>query len=802
MGGVAATLVSVALYAIVVLMPAPEVVVEEVIDLDRALQALDADDFAEARRLAAEIRAPQASFSDPGGPLYVLGVAIAHEADAHFDRNERKTLYNIASRYLQEARLRGFPPGREGDGLYELGRCLHAAGHSQRAVPVLSAVFDHETKHTSDAHRMLSEILMGLWPQRTDQALAHNKLVLADPKLTPQERDSALLLQSRLQFALRDLAGAKDAIAKVSDSPEVGSAVAIAKARILIAEGDQLRANDPPQVDEAKTMYSQSLALLANIAPQEASLAAAQYLFGVALQRQGDLEAAEQQMQRVRRQFRTEPEGTLAAIDLCVMQLNAKEHRQAAETLRQLLSQATRDEDYHNPWISLDDLRRFIEQTEHQFVEQKAFDAALYLAESPPTWIPAWQLCQWRAEAYSARAVDAESKAIATPEEADSLRKAARADRRSAGDQRAELAKLRIATRNYIDDLWNSSQEYLAGQDYVRAIEMIRMYLTNEVKRRRPEALISLGESQFALYRIDDAIASYQECIKANPKHPSTYRARILASQAFAEKGELAAAKTLLSDNVHHDDLSPQSIEWRDSLFLLGNLQHREGVESEAKSRELGIDEQDPLKVKAGFKELEKSHEAFLRAAADLTRAVARYPDAPQATRARFLIAESNRLASLLPRKRLRESGVEATRSTLVSQLQQSLTSATEQYDLLITRLTQSQEPVGHSLVEKQMLRNCYFAKSDCLFELGRYEDAIKAYSAATNRYQHEPEALNAYVQIARCHRLLGKPSDSRGTLEQAKVVLNRIRAEADFVRTTPYTREEWREILTWLASM
>ena len=80
--------------------------------------------------------------------------------------------------------------------------------------------------------------------------------------------------------------------------------------------------------------------------------------------------------------------------------------------------------------------------------------------------------------------------------------------------------------------------------------------------------------------------------------------------------------------------------------------------------------------------------------------------------------------------------------------------------------------------------------------------EARKAYSTATNRYQHEPESLEAYLQIANCHRRENRPDDARGTLELAKVVLERIGADADFNKTTRYNRDEWIVLLDWLTAL
>ena len=73
-----------------------------------------------------------------------------------------------------------------------------------------------------------------------------------------------------------------------------------------------------------------------------------------------------------------------------------------------------------------------------------------------------------------------------------------------------------------------------------------------------------------------------------------------------AEKGEPDQARRLLDENLSGDLLTPDSAEWRNSLFTLGRLLHNEGRYDEAVAR--------------------------------LEEAVARYPDAPQTLEARYLI--------------------------------------------------------------------------------------------------------------------------------------------------------------------
>jgi tetratricopeptide (TPR) repeat protein len=147
-------------------------------------------------------------------------------------------------------------------------------------------------------------------------------------------------------------------------------------------------------------------------------------------------------------------------------------------------------------------------------------------------------------------------------------------------------------------------------------------------------------------------------------------------------------------------------------------------------------------------------------------------------------------------------TNIETTRVQLNRQLQHNLGLALEEYGRLLAQLDQEQTTQQRNPLDLSLVRNCYFERADVLFDLGRFEEALTAYSAATNRYQAEPEALEAYVQIAACYRRLDKAAEARGTLEQARVVLKRIRSDADFTRTTRYNREEWGDLLAWLATL
>jgi hypothetical protein len=45
----------------------------------------------------------------------------------------------------------------------------------------------------------------------------------------------------------------------------------------------------------------------------------------------------------------------------------------------------------------------------------------------------------------------------------------------------------------------------------------------------------------------------------------------------------------------------------------------------------------------------------------------------------------------------------------------------------------------------------------------------------------------------------LNRPLEARGALQQAKVVLDRLPADAPFNESTNYNRREWTKLLEWL---
>jgi tetratricopeptide (TPR) repeat protein len=776
--------------------------------LPKALTRLDDGNLAEARQVATELRSlPDATFAERGGAMFVLGSVLVREAQQQDNPAQRRILYLVASRYLEQARSHGFPQGRDEEGLLNLGRCLHHCGRYGQSVPILREALSANPHARAELHFLLAESCLNLDPPKVSDALEQAALYLALQDLSAAERAAGWLLEGRILLAKGDTAVADAVLAQVpSDSPR-GADVVMLRARIAIEAARRTRFQSPELPEDINSALAATINTLRSLEGRSGIdrelVPQAQLLIGQCYEQLGDRRAAIGQYDRLRRARFNRPDGMAATFFLADLACQEGRAAEAVEHFRRAIQQAGPRDTYQNPWLSLQELESRLENAAQELVAKDHFSEAVELAQAMPPLVALPVALRQQIAAHSAWGRQLLAQAAAQPAaKADITRAQARSHFRQAGAQGQRLAALSVATRSYVGDLATAAEHYQLGQGYRQAVEVWRAFLRQNPPNRRPEAMVGLGEALLALGETDAALAMLRTCREDFPTHPATYRARLLESYGLQEREELAQARELLVDNLYRHALTPKSSDWRDSLYALGELLYRAACAEETKSRLAGVDQADPEQIKTGLKLLEQSYTTFQEAIRTLSEAVARYPAADQAIQARFLIAESYRHSALWPRKKLAVTNIETSRLALNRQIQLELDEAVEGYQKLLAELSDEQRLARRTPAELAMLRNCYFGRADALFDLGRYEEAIQAYSAATNRYQHDPESLEAYVQIATCYRRLNRTNEARGTVEQARAVLARIRPDADFLRTTRLDRQQWGDLLTWLRTL
>lgn len=770
--------------------------------LARAWELLDAGQSREARELVAQLRrSPESKTSEQAAPLFIAGVAIAREAEQLPDPGRKKLLHLIAARYLEEAIYSGLSPLRETQALHEQGLSLLAAERFGEAAAALRQAVQRDAALAPELEPRLFDCYVRMTPPQPRSALEISDRRLARPKLSPKERSAVQLQRADLLLELGEPAAARAALAEVPAESPLFPQAEILAIRLDLADLAAPSLTQEQVAAACQASIARLRAILGRGGNGEGVTVAAQLLIGLLYERQGDEQAALSQFARARRLFVGRPEAIVAGLHQAEIDASA-DPAQALRAYRAVARDVGPRDAYHNRWLPAEQLNARIDKAVRTFLAAARYAEAAGVVDAFSEFLgpaPA-ALKQSEVERAWAAALAASAVSLSYRQREETLSEA-RAHYRLAAAADYRLAAARITSREYLGDLLRGANTYLLGQDYIRAAEVFREYLRQAPDLQRPDALVGLAEALTASREFPAAVEQLDQCLREFPLHPAAFRARLLAARAMAEMDQLPAAVERLEENLYRSALSPNSVEWRDSLFALGELQYRRGLAADTRSRIEGLNDRDPVRREAGLKRLEEARGLLLAAAETLSEAIARFPDAEETLPARYRIAEAHRRSARFPRERLRDAVIQTTRITLTRQQSVDLETAIRLYTEIITQLTDQHESQRNP-VELKILRNAYFGRADALFDLGRYDEAIQAYSAATNRYQHEPEALEAYVQIAACYRRLKKWSEARGTLEQARLVLTRIRPDAQFTQATRLDRAGWGQLLEWLSTL
>jgi TolA-binding protein len=789
--------------------------------LVQGLHALDQRNYAEARRKAMQLRNKKLAWNQLGGPVFLFGASIAQEARKEKDERERKKLFQLAARYLRDAEDRGFPPGRQGEGTFLLGRCFSEIGEFSKAIPYLKNSIQLRKSNRPETYRRLTEAFQRQTHPDLAAAQKYLRLYLAEPSLTAEEKEFGELERVQILIGLNQADLARAGLEQIDNSSPAYGKSLVLHGELELGVGKQIQGEG----QDGTSHFRQALKYLEQAPAYEANneqlMRQAQLLIGLCYMELGDLSAAQAQFLRTRQlDFETD-EGIAATLYEAEVARKLGQDAAAVDLYELVLREAGSADSYQNRWVPIDQFQHQIETAYTEYRASRNYDAAIRLANAfYPMFHRAYSV-RLRAEAQEEWGKQlALQAAEQSPYEAEALQSQSRFHFRKAGSLYDQLAELRKATRNYRNDLWTSSENYFRGHDFKNVIYVLEKYLEDRPRDRLPSALLQMGESQLALGDVEGALRSFKDCVTLYPRHPASYRARLMAATANMELEEALEAEQLLVANLNNEALTPKSLEWRDSLFALGEVLYKQAVQEMVKGKsfnsgvaqdevtdeqplDLGSEEtsEDAVAI-AQMHPLEKSHKLFGQAALKLSEAVERYPSAPQVTDARYMLAQSYRHQARWPEHRRKTVHIESTRARLNREIESLLTAAIEQYQSLRDALNQKQEKGYLGDVEQAVLRNCYFAIADALFELGEYEEAIAAYTTTTARYHGDPSTLEAFVQIARCFRELNRPTEAKGTLAQAKVVLSRIPEEADFSATTRNDRQGWIQLLDFLSEL
>jgi len=745
--------------------------------LDDALGALDLGRYEEAREMAQSLRnAANLPVDAFGGPAFVQGASIAYEADQSLVA-DKTDFYRLSVRYLERARDLGIPPDREGEALFLLGRAMFLSGQLPACRPVLRDALPLATEKRSEVRRLLAEAFLHDANPKYADALKENDALLGDRTLTPTQRYQAMIQRAEILLGLGRRKECLEVLGKIPDRTQYRADALLLLGQIRLDEARTLReqaVDDPTRQPEAEEKYNQAIKTF-HSAQTRGTLNSpagrrATYLTGVCLLETGKRQEALDQFGLTARKYRNTPEALAADFQTAELMRTLGRDSEALAAYGRALGAALPEARYSNPWFSFDELRRRALAAYQDYLDRQAYPQALELTRMFPPLFPETKATELAAATHHTWGTQLlEGARGLAPDESRKQSRQGRAQLRRAGNAYARLAKMRILTERYSGDLWAAAENDMQGHDFNAAIDVLQEYLRNESRRRHPMALVYLGEAMINVGRLEGALAALEECVEFHPRDAAAYRARLLAAQAHAEQGEAEQAEALLEKNLN-GNLAPHSIEWRDSLFALGQLYYQQKRYQDAVRR--------------------------------LSEAIRRYPHDPHTLDARFTMAECYRQSAHRLQAELEEDLVESLRKAKVKKRHDDLTAAMTQYEEVQRTLNSRQELTPLTELERKTLRNCYFDIGLTWFELGEYDKAVQAYTVASTRYQNSPVALEAYAEIARAYRRMKKPDQARASLRRAREILKRMQTQDTFTQVTNYDNQQWDELLQWLQTL
>lgn len=421
---------------------------------------------------------------------------------------------------------------------------------------------------------------------------------------------------------------------------------------------------------------------------------------------------------------------------------------------------------YQNPMFPRKKLVAQVEKTLDEMIYLKNYaDAFRFLAVLKEI-IPQRTAIRAQAIGYENWAKDLRNQANAAPyEEMQTLLKEAREKFRLAGKAYFDLAQFEYTSPQYPEYVWSCAENYRAGQNYIRALPMYREYLKHEIALRQAETLAIIGKMYFDLDMLDKSIETYDHFLTLYSDHPLVYQVRLIKSYAHLEKHETDKAKMLLLENLS-GVLAPNSAEYRDSIYALGKIYY---------------DEKNTPK-----------------AIATLEDAVFLHPEASQAAQSYYMIAQSYLAQVEQERQTLISAKLTTVRATASQAMQRARQSALEHFQKAQTLFNERENVIPLVKSERTMQMICYFEIAKQQLNLQRFNDALKSFEAAQNRFQERPETLDALIQTALIYRRLGQNEQAVQTVQKGKVLLQRLTETNAFPPGYRFNEQEWNELLTW----
>jgi len=319
--------------------------------------------------------------------------------------------------------------------------------------------------------------------------------------------------------------------------------------------------------------------------------------------------------------------------------------------------------------------------------------------------------------------------------------------------------------------LWKAAVCYDSAQRWQQAIQAYSQFVNSrESDPRQLEAINRLGMAYLADGQAEVAAAKFRELIERHPRSAAALSSHVPLARAYIILNETDLAQRLLETVINdHPAITPEAAQYRDALIELGRLHY--------------------------------NRQAFEESIPTLDMAVKRYADTLEGPSLKFRLADSYRQSVRAIDESLVRAMAQSAKLALQQKRVENLELAQKLFGEVVTSF-EARSDETMSELERLFLRNAYFYRADCAFDLGRFREAIPLYDMAAKRYENHPASLVALIQQVNAHSELGEFQAARVANDRARWQLRRIPDEAFDDPSLPMSRTAWEDWLKWTSEL
>ncbi|GEM_PF-7081096 len=736
--------------------------------VDLAYQALEREDWEAAQRVLA--RTPQI-YTYPGPwrrDFLLIQAAVAYfrarEAGPHPHSEFQQAL--LALRRSQEA---GFPDRWRAKALGWLTDCYYRLKNYPSVLATLEELLATGAEPPVELLFQGTQAALQVFPPRTKTA---RRLLarLAKRRLSPREQHRFRLWQAATQFHQGQAAQTLKTLQRLPQEGPLAARAALLQglARLQLATGKE-KQKDAPELDKKQLQQAyQALKRALALDTQGGDIsAAALYHLGRVLWLQGKTRQAITTWLHLREQFSEHVAARAASWQLARGFGQLKQWQEAVDLWGDLAQHAEQLQQ-PNSYLTSEQAQSDALATHDHLLEESLYSWAVRLLKAVEPLIGRQERLLREARTYARWAEATRPDPQGEPQQQRRVQRLRQLRYYRSGLAWAQLAALRFDTPHYPDDLWHTAEAFLQARRYDLALRVLAVYgRAVEPNPREVETAVLSATCYLAQGKPQKALASLKKVLREVSNHPLLFSARLLGAEAYVQLDQWDQAQALLEENLYGGRLTPESVEWQQSLFRLGWVHYVQ----------------------------EQWEGAILR----LEEAVARYPQAPETLRARYQLAQAYYQNARKQRAVIDGLRLASGRETAARKVTLQLQTARDHFIQVLSQLHRRRSTKYPDPEEELIYLNSLFALAQIQRDLGHPEDAIATYLELTRVFGSWPAVLEAYVQLADVYQDLQRYREAKAAVAQAQRALKQLPAQAPFREQTTRSRQQWNDYLRWL---